>query len=79
MSRNAKLPPIDEILVVTPEIERLLGKTAAQIRRMTLRELADAAFDKGFRWRVAMGDGLVVGLTIRVGDEPDTEPGAVQP
>ena len=38
-------PPIEEILIVTPEIEQILGKTADQIRRMTIRQLADVAFE----------------------------------
>jgi hypothetical protein len=66
------VPPIEEILVVTPEIELLLGKSADQIRRMTIRELADAAYEKGFVWTVHSDGGRVKGLTIQVArtDEP---------
>jgi hypothetical protein len=60
------VPPIEEILVVTPEIEQLLGKTVDQIRHMTIRDLADAAYEKGFQWHVSMDGGLVKGLTICV-------------
>jgi hypothetical protein len=59
-------PSIEDILVVMPEVERLLGVKAAQIRKMTLRELSDAAFKKGFRWQVRETGGLVKGLTIGV-------------
>lgn len=63
-------PPIEEILVVDPRIEQLLGRSAAEIYKMTLRELSDAAFEKGFTWRIGR-EGVVKGLTIRVADDDD--------
>lgn len=65
-------PPIEEILTIMPEIERVLGKTAVQIQRMSLRELAEAAFDKGYRWHILPGDGAKPGLTIKVADPEPT-------
>lgn len=67
-------PPVEEIVCIDPRIEQVLGKTAAQIRNMSLRELAEAAFEKGFTWRVNESGGAVKGLTIRVADdEPQAE------
>lgn len=59
------IPPIEEILVITPEVERAMGCTAAQIRKMTLRQFADTAFDRGLDFKFGFG-GLVKGLTVQM-------------
>lgn len=67
--RNPKLPPLCEILSIDAKVERLLGKTANQIAKMTLSEFAELSYDKGIIWTVSPDGGRVMGLTISAARE----------
>lgn len=62
-------------ITVTPEVEQALGIPAAKIARMSLRELAEVAYDKGYTWNVNSEPSDDPGLTVRVEKPKDpTQP-----
>lgn len=44
------------LIIATPQICELLGKTPEQIKAATLRDLADWAYERGFVWQISSKD-----------------------